>query len=351
MAYSGWPASGDKPAATSTDADSDSIKASRVDIQKAVVALNKIIDIFQLETEPTDNYIVRYDASAGKFETTADADSGAADQNLWHTIDSDSGSTTPNSTTDTLTVSGGTGITTAVSGDTLTITGSATTYQFLTVAVDGQSDVVAESATDTLTLVAGTNITITTDASADSVTITGAESTVGTHDIWVPASAMYPSTTNGATAATTTEVSATKPEIRSLDFAAAAIDYAQFNIAMPKSWNEGTITAEFYWVPGGSGGVSDGVTWAIQGVALSNDGAHNTAFGTAVEADDLYIALNDLHISPTTPAMTIDGSPAAGDITYFQVYRAVGDAHDDLARDAKLIGVKLHFTTEAGTDA
>jgi preprotein translocase subunit SecE len=45
---------------------------------------------------------------------------------------------------------------------------------FKTIAVSGQSDVVADSITDTLTLVAGTNITITTDAGADSVTIAAA---------------------------------------------------------------------------------------------------------------------------------------------------------------------------------
>ena len=42
---------------------------------------------------------------------------------------------------------------------------------FQTIAVSGQSNVVADSTTDTLTLVAGTNVTITTDDSADSVTI------------------------------------------------------------------------------------------------------------------------------------------------------------------------------------
>lgn len=42
---------------------------------------------------------------------------------------------------------------------------------FSTIAVAGQSDVVADSASDTLTLVAGTNITITTDAATDSITI------------------------------------------------------------------------------------------------------------------------------------------------------------------------------------
>jgi hypothetical protein len=42
---------------------------------------------------------------------------------------------------------------------------------FKTIAVSGQSDVVADSNSDTLTLVAGTNVTITTDASTDSITI------------------------------------------------------------------------------------------------------------------------------------------------------------------------------------
>jgi hypothetical protein len=42
---------------------------------------------------------------------------------------------------------------------------------FSKVAVAGQSDVVADSTGDTLTLVAGSNITITTDASTDSITI------------------------------------------------------------------------------------------------------------------------------------------------------------------------------------
>lgn len=42
---------------------------------------------------------------------------------------------------------------------------------FSTIAVSGQSNVVADSTSDTLTLVAGSNVTLTTDATADSVTI------------------------------------------------------------------------------------------------------------------------------------------------------------------------------------
>ena len=53
--------------------------------------------------------------------------------------------------------------------------GEANQNAFSTIAVSGQSDVVADSATDTFTFVAGTNVTITTDASNDTITITAAD--------------------------------------------------------------------------------------------------------------------------------------------------------------------------------
>ena len=51
---------------------------------------------------------------------------------------------------------------------------------FGTIAVSGQSNVVADQASDTLTLVAGSNISLTTNASGDSVTITSTASGSGT---------------------------------------------------------------------------------------------------------------------------------------------------------------------------
>lgn len=45
------------------------------------------------------------------------------------------------------------------------------TASFTTIAVSGQSDVVADSTADTLTLVAGSNVTITTNAGTDTITI------------------------------------------------------------------------------------------------------------------------------------------------------------------------------------
>lgn len=46
------------------------------------------------------------------------------------------------------------------------------TDSFTTISVSGQSDVVADSGSDTLTFVSGTGITVTTDAGADSITVT-----------------------------------------------------------------------------------------------------------------------------------------------------------------------------------
>ena len=49
--------------------------------------------------------------------------------------------------------------------------GAGASNSFETIAISGQSSVVAESATDTLNLVAGNNITLTTNASTDTITI------------------------------------------------------------------------------------------------------------------------------------------------------------------------------------
>src|SRR5689334_571881 len=57
--------------------------------------------------------------------------------------------------------------------------GGTVTEAFKTIAVSGQSDVVADSATDTLTLAAGSNITLTTNAGTDTITIAASGGSAG----------------------------------------------------------------------------------------------------------------------------------------------------------------------------
>ena len=171
----------------------------------------------------------------------------------------------------------------------------------------------------------------------------------GKETMWVPAAAMYPNTTNGADGPNQVELTAGQPEVKSLDFAEDADDFAQFSVAMPKSWNEGTLTYQPYWsVTGSDVGT---VQWGLQAVAISDDEDIDSAFGTAVltTAKAASGTADDLMISDESGAMTVGGTPAAGDNVFFQIYRDVSG--DSQTAAARLIGIKIFFTTDAANDA
>jgi len=171
----------------------------------------------------------------------------------------------------------------------------------------------------------------------------------GLHVIYVPATAMVSRTTNGA-AAGTVETTTNKVMLKTLDFDTTTQEFAQFSVRMPKSWNEGTVTAAFTWSHA-STTTNFGVVWALEGVALSDDDAGDAAFGTLQQIADTGGTTNDIYVSGATPAITIAGTPAAEDWVVFQIKRVPSDGSDTMAIDARLHGVTLYFTTDAITDA
>lgn len=72
---------------------------------------------------------------------------------------------------DTVTFIAGAGMTITTSAGADEVTWTNNSLAFKTIAVSGQSDVVADAIDDTLTLIAGSNVTITTSAAGDSITI------------------------------------------------------------------------------------------------------------------------------------------------------------------------------------
>jgi hypothetical protein len=175
-------------------------------------------------------------------------------------------------------------------------------------------------------------------------------STQGKHSIPIMAPAMLPSATGGCAALATLATSANHPDLQSLDFDSTTAEYAQFSIAMPKSWNEGTVTASFIWAHPATA-TNFGVRWGLQAVAVSDDDTIDVAYGTAQEVTDTGGTTSDLYRSAETSAITIAGTPAAEDTVYFRVYRDPANGGDTLAVDAKLLGVVVHITTHADTDA
>mgnify|MGYP001399788524 FL=1 len=168
---------------------------------------------------------------------------------------------------------------------------------------------------------------------------------IGKQSMWVPAAAMYPTQSNGCAAITGVETTAGRPDMYVLDFDASSDENAQFSIAMPSYWNEGTITYQVYWTTAATD--TDGVAWALSGVVCSDNDTIDAAFGTAVVVtDDALGAAEDLCVSAESGAVTIAGTPAAGDLAYFNIMRDVSDANDDMAEDARLIGVKIFYTVD-----
>jgi hypothetical protein len=178
---------------------------------------------------------------------------------------------------------------------------------------------------------------------------TAAIKIAGKETIWVPAPAMYAATTNGADAEQV-ETTATRPDMKVFDFDASTKQYTQFTIAMPKSWNEGTLTYQVYWAPSTTN--TGNAIFGLQGVACADSDTIDVAFGTAIEVTDAGIGtVEDQQITAESSAMTVAGSPAAGEQTYFQLYRDAADGSDTFTGECRVLGIKLFFTTDAANDA
>ena len=171
----------------------------------------------------------------------------------------------------------------------------------------------------------------------------------GTETMWIPSNALYLPTTNPADAATV-ETTALRPELKVLDFDASTAQYAQFAIAMPKSWNLGTVTYQVFWTPSTTN--TGNCIFGLQGVSCTEGDTADVAFGTAIEVTDAGIGtVEDVQMTAASSAMTIAGSPADDDQTFFQLYRDAADGSDTFTGEARVLGIKLFYTTDAANDA
>lgn len=175
-------------------------------------------------------------------------------------------------------------------------------------------------------------------------------STQGKHAIFVAAGSISPSVTGGCAALAAVASGANLPDIRSLDFDATTQEFAQFALTMPKSWNEGTITFAPIWSHAATA-TNFGVVWQLQGIAVSDNEAIGTAYGTAQTSTDTGGTTDKLYMGPESSAITIAGSPAAQDTVFLRVARVPADGSDTMAIDARLVGIVVYITTDAETDA
>lgn len=170
----------------------------------------------------------------------------------------------------------------------------------------------------------------------------------GTRAIFIPATAMWPTTTAGCAALAKTELGTNDIDIQTLDFDKDSIEYAQFSLIMPGNWDAGTVSFIPHWTAASGSGA---VNWALKGTSYANSDALDAAAGTQQESVDTLLTANDLHIGPESSAITLAGTPAASEYVHFVMFRQATDGGDTLSVDAKLLGIYLKYTvTQLASD-
>ena len=173
-----------------------------------------------------------------------------------------------------------------------------------------------------------------------------ADSPIGQHTIWFPASAMEAAASTAPATSNAVEIGTSLFAARTMDFATDADDYAYFGVQMPKSWDAGTLVCQFVW--SATGTTANTVLWGLAATSLGDDEVLTTAFpAPTTQIDTNSTTADDLMVSPEV-SVTVGSTPTAEDYVAFEVMRDVSG--DNLAEDARLHGIKIHYTTDAGSD-
>lgn len=179
-----------------------------------------------------------------------------------------------------------------------------------------------------------TNATITTPT-INNPTLTNCAST-----IFIPAKAITARTTAGA-AQNSIELASNKVMVDTLDFDPTTQEHGQFTVAMPASWNEGTLSVSFLWSHPATA-TNFGVVWGIQATARSDTEALDVAFGSVASVADTGGSTDVLYRSPSV-SLTVGSVPANNDTVIFQVLRDVANVSDTMAVDARLHGIVMTY--------
>jgi len=226
----------------------------------------------------------------------------------------------------------------------LTATGSAVNEITLANAATGNGPIISTTGDD-----AAVDLNLNPKGAGVLKSGTAAVKIAGKETIWVPAVAMYGSTTNGADAQQV-ETTALSPDLKVLDFDASTSEFAQFAVTFPKSWNGGTVTFIPTWAPGNTD--TGNCIWSLSGLSVAEGETANTAFSGAQTSTDAGIGtVEDIQMGPVSSAITIAGTIADGNQVFFQLERDADNGSDTFTGDARLLGIQLFYTTNAANDA
>lgn len=196
---------------------------------------------------------------------------------------------------------------------------------------------------------------------SSNVTITGGILTVGSTpvpailEIVVPISAASFSGTvsSGIPPIETAEIPASGVNydyaiLKSTDDGSGNQNFFEFSYSPPPGWDEGTVTFEVVWTATGT--PSGGVAFNLQALARSNDDPLDTVYGSTITVTDTFIADEDVHITATSGAVTIGGTPVEGDYVTWRGSREVANGSDTMDAHALVLEYRIRFTRDSYGD-
>jgi hypothetical protein len=162
-------------------------------------------------------------------------------------------------------------------------------------------------------------------------------------NVWIPAAQWIPRTTTGC-GIDSREQATGNINTDELLFDPGTIEYAQAMVVMPNNYNNGTFTARFYWTAS-AGTASTDVVWNLRARAFGDNVALGQAFSaSAATVTDTYFSANQMHISGSTGAVTVDGTAAANKAIIIEIYRNATSGSDTLSSDARFLGLEIAYT-------
>lgn len=172
-------------------------------------------------------------------------------------------------------------------------------------------------------------------------------SNFGRQTQWIPAEDWMPAITGGPQLAIGT-VGASGSMLVVMDFDTSVFESAFYLWNPPKQWNASQLSFQVIWTASSGSG---GVVFQLAAVAIDDAEALDIGYTNSVNtpADTLTTALYQ-HTTGESAAFTIQATPSKEDVVWLRLSRVVADAGDTLPADARVLGVRLFYTTDAGTD-
>lgn len=151
--------------------------------------------------------------------------------------------------------------------------------------------------------------------------------------------------TSGALVGQSYETTSDKVNLSLIDFDAAAIEYASWQILLPPDYDGGTVLYQVYYTHAASASTDNKCVWGLSGTAFTEAETLDLGFSAVVQSvgtpadNTAYL----LHISAESTAVTIAGTPAASELAVFRLSRVATDLNDTLSVDARFIGLKIKY--------